>query len=473
VYFRRLYDEQLAQASYLIGCQATGQAIVVDPSRLVAQYPAAALAEDLEITAVAETHIHADFASGARELAAQTGARVFVSGCGPAEWQSEFRFEPNVTVLQDRDRIEVGHVLLEAIHTPGHTPEHLAFLVTDRAGATEPIGILTGDFVFVGDVGRPDLLERAAKIANTAEAGARTLYRSLGWFKSLPDHLQIWPGHGAGSACGKGLGAMPQSTVGYERRFNWAFRPMGEEEFVRQVLAGQPEPPPYFGRMKRLNRAGPPILGRLPSPPRLPAAALADVLARNAVVVDLRPTAEFAEGHVPGTINIPLGRNFPTYAGSLLPYDQDLYFLTTPSATIEAVVENLVSIGLDRVAGYFDPEARAAWQAAGGVPGRVRQMSVADLAREDGNGILVLDVRNRSEWDGGHLAGATLLPLAELDARLEELPRDREVVVHCQGGGRSSIAASVLLARGWPRVSNLTGGFSAWVAAGKKISTAP
>src|SRR5262249_26189173 len=196
----------------------------------------------------------------------------------------------------------------------------------------------------------------------TAEAGARTLYHSLAWFKTLPDHLQIWPGHGAGSACGKGLGAMPQSTVGYERRFNWAFRPVDEAEFVRQVLVGRPDPPRYFGRMKQLNRAGPPILGRLPSPPRLPDELLADLLGRKAIVVDLRSTGEFAEGHVPGTINLPMGRSFPTYAGSLLPYDRDLYFLTTPRSPIDLVVANLVTIGLDRVTGYFEPSARAAWE---------------------------------------------------------------------------------------------------------------
>jgi hydroxyacylglutathione hydrolase len=471
VYFRRLYDEQLAQASYLIGCQATGEAIVVDPSRLVDQYVSVAAAEDLRIVAVTETHIHADFASGSRELAAATGARLFVSGCGTPDWQYDFRGEPTVTVLRDRDPIEIGHVLLQAIHTPGHTPEHLSFLVTDRAGASEPIGILTGDFVFVGDVGRPDLLERAAGIANTAIAGARTLYQSLAWFKTLPDHLQIWPGHGAGSACGKGLGAMPQSTVGYERRFNWAFRPVDEAEFVRQVLVGQPDPPQYFGRMKQLNRAGPPILGRLPAPPRLPDEALAELLGRKAIVVDLRPTGEFAEGHIPGTINLPMGRSFPTYAGSLLPYDRELHFLTTARAPIDLVVANLVTIGLDRVAGYFEPSARAAWEARGGGLGRVRQTSVAELARQVSNGVHLIDVRNRSEWEGGHLPGATLVPLAELDARLDEIPKDREIVIHCQTGSRSSIAASVLLANGWSRVSSLTGGFSAWVAAGNKIST--
>ncbi|HET9275492.1 MAG TPA: MBL fold metallo-hydrolase, partial [Gemmatimonadales bacterium] len=306
--FKRLYDEQLAQASYLIGCAGSGSAAVIDPTRHVDQYIAAAEAEGLRIEAVTETHIHADFVSGTRELAARTGATMYLSGCGTPEWQYGFRFDPGVRALRDREIFRVGNVEIRAVHTPGHTPEHLSFLVTDRAVATEPMGLATGDFVFVGDVGRPDLLEKAAHVAGAADASARQLWKSLGWFRNLPDHLQIWPGHGAGSACGKGLSAVPQSTVGYEKRFNWAFGAKTEAEFVRQVLAGQPEPPKYFGVMKRVNREGPPLLGTLPIPERVAEHRVAGLLASGAVIVDIRPAPDFAAGHLPGTLSIPFNR---------------------------------------------------------------------------------------------------------------------------------------------------------------------
>lgn len=468
MYFERFYDERLAQASYLIGCAATGEAVVIDPARLVDQYLAAAEAEGLRIVAVAETHIHADFMSGLRELAARTGARAYVSGCGTPEWQYAFRSEPGVDILGDRDLIRIGNIRVQAVHTPGHTPEHLVFLVTDRAVATDPMGVVTGDFVFVGDVGRPDLLEKAARVANTSDAAARDLFRSLAWFKQLPDHLQIWPGHGAGSACGKGLGAVPQSTVGYERRYNWALAIEDEDDFVAQVLAGQPEPPRYFGVMKRVNREGPPVLGRLPRPERIGADRAGDLAAGGAVIVDTRPTVEFADAHLPGSLTVPFSRSFTTYAGSVLPYDRDLYLLLAdphPEA-IERVTGALVSIGLDRVAGYLGPEALDHWPAGGQALGTLSQVSARDLVARGANGDLLLDVRNTSEWEGGHVPGAQLIPLPELYDRLDEVPADRPVIVMCQTGSRSAVAASLLRARGRDRVRNAAGGYAAWLAAG-------
>jgi hydroxyacylglutathione hydrolase len=469
MFFQRFYDPRLAQASYLIGCQSKGTAIVVDPARAVGQYLAAAAAEGLRIEAVTETHIHADFVSGLRELAAAAGARMYLSGCGTADWQYGFRSDPNVTLLADRDRIELGRVVLTAIHTPGHTPEHLSFLVTDGAASSEPMGIITGDFVFVGDVGRPDLLEKAAGITGTAETAARQQWASLGWFKTLGDHLQVWPGHGAGSACGKGLGAMPQSTIGYERHTNWALGVLSEPEFVKQVLAGQPEPPRYFGRMKRVNRDGPPILGERPAPPRLSGDGLPSALAAG-VVVDLRSTAEFAARHVPGTLNLPMGKNFPTYAGSLLPYDRPLYFITqTPTeAALDDLATSLASVGFDRIAGVFDTGALDAWQAAGKALGSTPQLSPAELGSTAKRRYL-LDVRNRSEWDEGRLAGAHLIPLPELIDRLTEIPAGSDIVVHCQGGGRASVAASVLKGAGHREVANLAGGLAGWIAAGGPV----
>jgi hydroxyacylglutathione hydrolase len=472
--FVRLYDEPLAQASYLIGCSASGSAVVIDPNRDVSQYIAAAEARGLTITAVTETHIHADFVSGARELAARTGAVIYLSAAGPPAWQYEYGKERGVVLLADRDTFRAGLVELRAIHTPGHTPEHLSFLVTDTAVAHEPMGVVTGDFVFVNDVGRPDLLEKAAHQAGSAEVGAKQLFRSLAWFKLLPDHLQIWPGHGAGSACGKGMSAVPQSTVGYERRFNWALEDMKEDEFIGRVLTGQPEPPKYFAEMKRVNREGPALLGARSMPERVAEHRLAPLLASGAIVVDTRPAPDFASGHIPGTLSIPFNKSFPTWAGSLLPYDGDLY-LIVDSATrgmLERIIESLLMIGLDRVRGYFGTEVLDLWRREGRPAGMVPQMSVVDLAAKR-YGLVVLDVRGRAEWDEGHIPGAIHVPLGELQERMAEVPADQPVAVHCQGGGRSAIAASVLEAAGRQAVSNVTGGFGEWVRSGLPTEDAP
>lgn len=468
--FIRFYDEPLAQASYLIGCSASGLALVVDPNRLVDQYIAAAESRGLHIDFVTETHIHADFVSGSRELAARTGARIYLSGCGPAEWQYGFRNSPGVSLLRDRDAFRVGNIEIRAVHTPGHTPEHLSFLVTDTAVAPEPMGIVTGDFVFVNDVGRPDLLEKAAHIQGTADTGARQLFRSLAWFKTLPDHLQIWPGHGAGSACGKGMSAVPQSTVGYERRFNWAFQVADEDEFVHAVLDGQPEPPSYFARMKRVNRDGPKVAGTLPVPERIAESRLATVLGGGAVVVDTRASVDFAAGYVPGTLNIPWNNSFVTWAGALLPEDADLYLILGEESEdlLTRATRGLLTIGLDRVKGWFSEPALGVWAREGRSLGRVEQLSPADLARRR-SGFQVVDVRGRSEWETGHLPGALLIPLAELPDRLAEVSEDRPIAVHCQGGSRSAIAASLLLARGHRVVANVPGGISAWEQEGLPV----
>lgn len=470
--FRRFYDDPLAQASYLIGCQATGDAFVVDPNRDADQYIAAAESERMRIVGVAETHIHADFLSGARELAERTGARMYLSDAGPPEWRYGFRDDPRVVSLSGRggERIAVGNIVLEPLHTPGHTPEHLSYFVTDGAASPDPMGVLTGDFVFVGDVGRPDLLEKAVRVVGSADAAARVLFASLRGFKALPDHLQVWPAHGAGSACGKGIGAVPQSTVGYEKRVNWALGIEDEQEFVRQVLEGQPEPPRYFAVMKRLNRDGPPILGRLPAPERVAESRLPALLRSGAVVVDTRSAAAFAAGHIPGTISLPLNRSMVTYAGALLPYDRDLYLIVERGGRwLEDAVRQLTFIGLDRVSGYVEPDAVKIWAADQGGLATVPQVAARDFAR-DRRGAFLLDVRGLSEWRGGHIEGATLVPLPELLDRLDEIPRDRPVVVQCQTGSRSAIAASVLLANGRPDVANLVGGYSAWAGAGLDVT---
>jgi hydroxyacylglutathione hydrolase len=472
MFFKRFFDEKLAQVSYLVGCQASGEALVVDPNRHLEPYVSAAAADGLRITQVTETHIHADFVSGARELAQRTGARLLLSAEGGSEWQYHYARTAGAELIGGGSCFQVGKVQIEVLHVPGHTPEHLVFLVTDSAAASEPMGAFTGDFLFVGDVGRPDLLERAAGQAGTMEIGAHRLFHSLQRFRLLPDYLQIWPGHGAGSACGKTLGAVPQSTLGYEKRFNWAFSIQDEEEFVRAVLTGQPDPPRYFAEMKRINQSGPRLLGALRQPPRLPVARLAALLEGGTLVVDTRPAADFAVGAIPGTLNIPLGRSFTTWAGWLIPYDRDFVLIVDDHRTqrVEEAVRDLAGIGLDRVTAYCGTEVIEAWRTARGHLQTIESMPVTEVGEATASGrAAIVDVRSSEEWAAGHLPGARNLPLGELDQRLAEVPRDKLVIVHCQSGARAAIAASLLLSRGISQLRQYPGGFGEWAAAGWEV----
>ena len=471
---KRFYDDGLAQASYLLASERSDAALVVDPNRDVEQYIAAAEAEGLRIAHVTETHVHADFVSGSRELAQRTGATLYLSDEGGADWRYGYAAESGAVLLKHQSRIDVGDISITALHTPGHTPEHLAFLVIDRSTAPAPLGMLSGDFLFVGEVGRPDLLEKAANVQGTMVAGARQLFHSLGRLRDLPDHLQIWPGHGAGSACGKALGAMPQSTLGYERIANWAFHIADESAFVQAVLDGQPDPPTYFAEMKRINRDGPRILGGSRRPQRIAAARVGELLAQGALLVDTRAAADYATAHIPGTINIPLNRSFTTWAGWLVPYTRDFYLLID-HARVEALdqaVRDLAMIGLDRIGGYIDcdEETLAAWRSAGGTIGSIRKMTVQRLAERLAKGdVSVVDVRAQYEWDDGHLPGARHIPLGQLPARFDELPAG-PVVMQCHTASRSAIAASIVAARGRD-VWNLEGGFAAWKKAGYPVET--
>lgn len=482
---RRFFEPQIAQASYLIGCAACREAIVIDPNRNAETYITAAATDDLSITYVTETHIHADFLSGSRELAARTGATLLLSDEGTADWKYAFANEGRL--IRGGDRIKVGNVAIDVVHTPGHTPEHLTFLVTDGAVADAPIAAVTGDFVFVGDVGRPDLLERAVNMKGTMEAGARTLYRSLQDFNRHEEWLQIWPGHGAGSACGKGISAVPHSTLGYERRFNWAFKVKSEEEFVEYVLAGQPDPPKYFATMKRLNKEGPRVLGGASalhdgradeavfgssdqpiSALHLDDDELPNVVARGATVIDTRSAGEYAAGFLPGTLNIPFNSKFVTWAGWLVPYDQDFYLLVGDGgeSRLVEVLRALALIGLDRFAGYFGATALTAPAVASQLS-RIPQIEPAELARMRGDNVpVVIDVRNDAEWNDGHLPAAVHIPLGRLSDRVAHLPKGQPLMMQCASGARSSIAASVLRRAGFGDVSNLTGGYQAWTAAG-------
>ncbi|MFT3685272.1 MAG: MBL fold metallo-hydrolase [Phycisphaerales bacterium] len=308
MFLRMVYDDKLAQAAYLIGCQKTGEAVVIDPQRDVDRYEAIAAANGLRIVAATETHIHADFVSGVREFA-EKGARVYLSDEGDADWKYQWASKSsasgtpyNVKLLKSGDTFSIGNIDIKAVHTPGHTPEHLVFMVTDRgAGADKPLGVATGDFVFVGALGRPDLLETAAGVAGQADASAKRLFNSVRAFAAWPDYLQVWPGHGAGSACGKALGAVPQSTVGYEKMFNASIRAADSESgFVKYMLEEQPEPPLYFARMKRVNKEGPRVLGGVPKPRQLDASAMKAIDGRSNAILDTRPWAAFKAGHVPG-----------------------------------------------------------------------------------------------------------------------------------------------------------------------------
>jgi len=466
--FRRFYDENLAQASYLIACESTREGVIIDPTIDFAFYTRAAGADRVRIAHVTETHVHADFVSGARALAEATGAALHLSGEGKSEWAYSEDALARANVLRHGTTFGVGDVRLEAVHTPGHTPEHLSFLVSDLARGEEPVGIVTGDFVFVGDVGRPDLLERAVGATGSTEGSARQLYDSIQRIREYPDHLQLWPGHGAGSACGKSLGSMPQSTLGYEKLFNWAFASLSEQEFVAKVLKDQPVPPRYFASMKTINRKAAGI-STPPEPKYLELDDIEQALGSAATVVDCRPAQKFAAGHIPGTINIPLGKSFLNWAGALVPADSDLYIIIDADGDdgARSVLRNLCKIGLTRVRGIFRGEVLHEWKSRRGELQKLEHMDVATLSRVAGDGeVQVIDVRNPDEWSEGHLPGATHVPLAALPAAIGNLDSSAPIVLHCKGGGRSSIATSLLQARGFANVTNLTGGYEGWVAAG-------
>lgn len=471
--FRLLYDDSLAQAAYLIGCQRTGEAILIDPERDIDRYLKAAEKEKVRIVAIAETHIHADFLSGSRELAEKTGARLYLSGMGGADWSYRWLDKKpaggkyDAVLLKHNDAFKVGNIVFAALHTPGHTPEHMCFVVTDTgAGASEPMGILTGDFVFVGDVGRPDLLESAAGQTGAKEPSAKALFTSIQSFLGLPDYLQVWPAHGAGSACGKALGAVPQSTVGYEKRFNPSLlAATSESKFVSFILDGQPDPPLYFARMKRENRDGPAILGDLPRPRELEPYDLKSLDTRRTWVIDTRPWAQYKAGHLPGSIYAPLGANFVPVAGSYTPEGASIV-LVAEARHIDELVRSLVRVGLDKVEAFIAPATLASSAAATQTSSEI---DTAELARRRGAGdAFILDVRRTDEHGAARIPGALNIPHVRLAARLEELPKGQPILVHCLSGGRSSYAVALLQKMGYD-ATNIAGGFNAWQKGGGEV----
>ena len=436
---RNFYDDSLAQASYLVACGATGEAAIIDPLREIEPYLQAAKKLGLRITVAIETHIHADFLSGTRELSARTGAFMYLSGEGGADWQYDFAGDPKACPLRDGDVVKLGNLSLKAIHTPGHTPEHMAYLLTDHPLSEQPHSLFSGDFVFVGDVGRPDLLERVANFKGTMEKGARDLFHSLQKLNDLSDSLLVWPGHGAGSACGKSLGGSPVTTLGYERATNWALRAASEADFMAEVLAGQPEPPRYFKEMKVRNKLGPVVLGAMPRVP--------EISEPVGVIVDIRSAAAIRAGYVPDSIAIPAGLALTTWAGWLLEYDEPVTLIAEDQAVADAAARDFALIGLDSIQGWMKaPVSRE----------QVETIACKFIPEE----AFVLDVRGLTEYRAAHMASSVHIPLGYLAARQDEIPRDRPIFVHCASGMRSLIGASLLRRAGIENVTEIDGGLS-------------
>ncbi|MFS0576892.1 rhodanese-like domain-containing protein [Sporosarcina sp. 179-K 3D1 HS] len=463
MFFTSFTDKNLAQNSYLVGCQRTGEAIIIDPPREFGHILEAAADEGLRVTAATDTHIHADYVSGARQLAVEHGVKLYLSDEGDANWKYEYTDGIDAELVKEGSTFSIGNVDFEVWHTSGHTPESISFLLTDRGGgATGPMGMFTGDFVFVGDVGRPDLLEEAAGMEGTADSGARDMFKSVQRFKQLPDHLIVWPGHGAGSACGKSLGAVPISTVGYEKNFNWAMQIEDEETFVKALLKDQPEAPVYFAQMKKVNKIGPAILDGEEPKVISDLVSLQQAIGENSLILDTRAGDVAAQGLVKGSINIPFNKSFTNWAGWLVKYDEALLVIADEK-TRSDVKQALQSVGLDQIEAFVDPAALEGMELT-----TYETLSVDEFVgeRKDSDAF-VIDVRNDAEWQAGHLAEATHLFLGKL--RTLDVPDDRKLLVHCQSGARSAIAASVLKARGFYTVKHMAGGYNAYVTAGMPV----
>jgi hydroxyacylglutathione hydrolase len=458
MYFEQFYLGCLAHASYMAGSE--GIAAVVDPQRDVEIYLEAARQNNLRIAHVIETHLHADFVSGHRELAARTGAKIYVGARAGAQF-------PHVAV-RDGDEVLFGRCRLRFLETPGHTLESLCVLVADLDRSPEPFAVLTGDTLFIGDVGRPDLSPD-----HTPQQLAGLLYDSLhAKLLSLPDDLRIYPAHGAGSLCGRQMSDERSSTIGEQRVKNYALQATGRDEFVRMLTDALPERPAYFAQDAEINRTGAGALGDLPPLRKLPPAEVLRLQQSGAVVLDTRPETEFGAGYVPGSLNIPLSGQFASWAGVLLGLENDLLLVAGNADRAAESRMRLARVGIERVAGYLEGGIEA-WERANLPVGQLPQITVEELdgwrAAQD---LQIADVRRPAEWDEGHIEGAMLLPLNQLAQTMEQLDPDYPIAVHCKGGYRSAIAASMLRRAGFSQVMNVTGGFDAWKAAGLAVTKA-
>ena len=454
----------LAIASYLVGDERTGEAAVIDPTRDVEEYLAFARDNDLHIRHILETHVHADFVSGARELKARLKNQPVIhsSGMGGAEWTPPYADH----VAKDGDEVQVGSMRLKAIHTPGHTPEHVSWaLYDDTRSKDTPWIIFTGDFLFVGDVGRPDLLGTEAQ-----RQLAHQLYQSVfDKLPAVPDITEIFPAHGAGSLCGKAISSRRSSTVGFERQFNSVLVRKPEEQWIRELMADMPLAPPYFRRMKKVNQAGPAILGpELPGLRRWSVKEVHDRVCEKCLILDVRSKEAFAAAHIPDAINIPFGPQLPTWAGWVLPYDRPIQLIVDNSAQVPEVVTHLIRVGFDEIQGYVQGGIDG-WETSGYPLAMLDTMSVHQLRDRLAKGtdrVTVLDVRTEKEWNAGHIDGAIHIHGGKLQERFADVPQSNPVAVVCGSGYRASIAASFLKREGYADVTNVVGGMSAWKAAG-------
>lgn len=456
MYFKQFYLGCLAQASYLVGDE--GEAAVVDPRRDVQEYLDEAAAAGLAIRYVIETHLHADFVSGHLELAERTGATVVIGAQAGALF-------PHLAV-RDGDELRVGRVVLRILETPGHTPESLCVVVTDPAASAQPRLVLTGDTLFIGDVGRPDL---ACGPDASAEAMAGMMYDSLhGKLMTLPDAVEVYPAHGAGSLCGRNISKETSSTIGEQRRANWALQPMRRDAFVRALTADLPEAPAYFAFDAALNRRGAPPLGSRPR--ALSPEAAESAVRAGALVLDVRAGAAFGAGHVPGSVNVGLDGQFASWAGALLPTDRPLVLVAEDEAGAAQAATRLARVGLENVAGYLDGGVRA-WADSGRPAARVAQVTVDELERRlaEEPRLRVLDVRRPGEYAAGHVPRAVSVPLDRLQREWPDAGEPTAVI--CAGGYRSSAAASLLAAHGIADLVNVVGGTSAWVASGRPVAS--
>ncbi len=460
--FHQRFVPGLAIASYLVGDEKSGEAAVIDPTRDVEDFVIFAKQHGLHIRHIIETHVHADFVCGSKELKARLNDEptISCSGYGGPDWTQPYADQ----YVKVGDSIEMGTVRFEFQHVPGHTPEHIAVMLFDTSRSRDtPWIMFSGDFLFVGDVGRPDLLGEEAK-----RELAHQLYESVFQrLTQLPDITEVFPAHGAGSLCGKAIGSRRSSTVGFERRFNPSLQEKSEKEWVQDLLHEMPLSPPYFQRMKKVNRDGPSIIGaKLPGKQRFGAQEVFERTCEECLIVDVRSKEAFAAAHIPDAINIPLADNLPTWAGWVLPYDRPILLVSYTPEQIDSVVTNLLRVGFDDVQGYLQ-DGMGAWETSGYPLAMLNTMSVHDLdkKRHREKQFTLLDVRTDNEWNDGHIEGAVHIHGGTLPERLPDIPQDQPVAVICGSGYRASIAASFLQRAGFDQVSNVIGGMSAWKAA--------